>query len=72
MRCDFEPKFRVSFAAKLRPRSDNGDYGNQEKFAFRLNDGNVKVPTLARLDALVDGTIGKRLTYKGLIAKEGN
>lgn len=38
-----------------------------DEFAFRLNDGNVKVPTLARLDALVDGTIGKRLTYKALI-----
>jgi transposase-like protein len=38
-----------------------------DEFAFRLNDGNVKVPTLTRLDALVDGTIGKRLTYKALI-----
>ena len=38
-----------------------------DEFAFRLNDGNCQVPTLARLDALVDGTIGKRLTYKGLI-----
>lgn len=38
-----------------------------DEFAFRLNDGNVKVPTLQRLDALVDGTIGKRLTYKALI-----
>lgn len=43
-----------------------------DEFSFRLNDGNVKVPTMARLDALIDGTIGKRLTYKGLIAKEGN
>ena len=38
-----------------------------DEFAFRLNDGNVRVPTLQRLDSLVDGTIGKRLTYKGLI-----
>jgi transposase-like protein len=38
-----------------------------DEFAFRLNEGNVRVPTLRRLDALVDGTIGKRLTYKGLI-----
>lgn len=38
-----------------------------DEFAFRLNDGNVKVPTLQRLDALVDGTIGRRLTYKALI-----
>jgi transposase-like protein len=43
-----------------------------DEFAFRLNDGNVKVPTLARLDALVDGTIGKRLTYKALTALEVN
>ena len=38
-----------------------------DEFSFRLNDGNVKIPTLARLDALVDGSIGKRLTYKTLI-----
>lgn len=43
-----------------------------DEFAFRLNDGNVKVATLARLDALVEGTLGKRLTYKALTAKEGN
>ena len=36
-------------------------------FAFRLNEGNVKQHTLARLDSLVDATVGKRLTYAGLI-----
>ena len=39
-----------------------------DEFAFRLNEGNVKNHTLARLDSFVDGTAGKRLTYKGLIA----
>ncbi len=43
-----------------------------DEFTFRLNEGNCHVPTMARLDALTDGTIGKRLTYKALIAKEGN
>ena len=38
-----------------------------DEFAFRLNEGNVKAHTLARLDALVDATVGKRLTYAGLI-----
>jgi transposase-like protein len=39
-----------------------------DEFAFRLNEGNVKQHTLARLDALVDATVGKRLTYAGLIS----
>ena len=38
-----------------------------DEFAFRLNDGNVKRHTLARLDSFVDGMAQKRLTYKGLI-----
>ncbi len=38
-----------------------------DEFAFRLNEGNVKNHTLTRLDSFVDGVVGKRLTYKGLI-----
>ena len=38
------------------------------EFTFRLNEGNVKRPTLERLESLVKGAIGKRLTYKELIA----
>ena len=38
-----------------------------DEFAFRLNDGNVKRHTLERLDSFIDGTAGRRLTYKGLI-----
>jgi transposase-like protein len=38
-----------------------------DEFAFRLNEGNVKNHTLTRLDSFVDGTVGKRLTYKALI-----
>ena len=39
-----------------------------DEFTFRLNDGNVKIHTLARLDSFVDAVAGKRLTYKRLIA----
>lgn len=38
-----------------------------DEFSFRLNEGNVKNHTLTRLDSFVDGTTGKRLTYKALI-----
>lgn len=38
------------------------------EFTFRLNDGDVKRHTLSRLDSFVDAIVGKRLTYKGLIA----
>jgi len=43
-----------------------GRYVNE--FTFRLNDGNVKVHTLKRLDSFVSATAGKRLTYKALIS----
>jgi len=43
-----------------------GRYVNE--FTFRLNDANVKRPTLERLDSLVTATIGKRITYKELTA----
>jgi hypothetical protein len=38
-----------------------------DEFTFRLNEGNVGRHTLRRLESLVDGTAGKRLTYKALI-----
>ena len=38
------------------------------EFTFRLNEGNVKIPTMKRLDSLVKGTVGKRLTYQQLTA----
>jgi transposase-like protein len=38
-----------------------------DEFSFRLNEGNVKNHTLTRLNSFVDGTAGKRLTYKALI-----
>lgn len=41
-----------------------GRYVNE--FAFRLNDANVNLHTLERLDSFVKATIGKRLTYKAL------
>ena len=39
------------------------------EFCFRLNDGNVKRPTMERLNSLIDGAIGKRLTYERLTAR---
>ena len=38
------------------------------EFTFRLNEGNVKRHTWDRLESLVKGSFGKRLTYKKLIA----
>ena len=37
-----------------------------DEFTFMLNEGNVKRPTMKRLESLVEGTVGKRLTYKTL------
>ncbi len=37
------------------------------EFAFRLNEGNVKIPTVKRIDAVVLGAIGKRLAYRELV-----
>lgn len=39
-----------------------------DEFTFRLNDGDVKRHTLARLDSFVDAIVGKRLTYRRLTA----
>jgi transposase-like protein len=39
-----------------------------DEFTFRLNEGNVKVHTLERLDSFIDAVSGKRLTYKRLTA----
>ena len=47
-------------------RKHLGRYVNE--FSFRLNDGNVKRQTLARLDSMILATAGKRITYKELTA----
>jgi transposase-like protein len=39
-----------------------------DEFAYRLNQGNVKVHTMDRIDALLGKTIGVRMTYANLIA----
>jgi transposase-like protein len=39
-----------------------------DEFTFRLNDGNVKVHTLNRLDSFIAATSGLRLTYARLTA----
>lgn len=36
------------------------------EFSFRLNAGHVKQHTLTRIDGVLDGAIGKRLTFAGL------
>jgi len=36
------------------------------EFAFRLNEGNCKIESMTRIDALLKNTNGKRLTYKML------
>lgn len=41
-----------------------GRYVNE--FTFRLNEGNVKIHSLRRLDSFVDATVGRRITYKEL------
>lgn len=38
-----------------------------DEFTFRLNDGNVAIHHLDRLNSFVDASAGKRLTYKRLI-----
>jgi transposase-like protein len=37
-----------------------------DEFAYRLNEGNCKVHTMDRIDALLRKTSGKRITYKKL------
>ena len=38
------------------------------EFTYRLNEGNVRIHTMDRINALLVKTSGKRLTYKTLIA----
>ncbi|MGH7144038.1 MAG: IS1595 family transposase [Planctomycetota bacterium] len=37
-----------------------------DEFSFRLNDGNVKIATLDRMDTLLEGSVGSGITYKEL------
>lgn len=39
-----------------------------DEFTFRLSEGNVKRHSLERLDSIIEGISGKRLTYAGLTA----
>lgn len=39
-----------------------------DEFTFRLNEGNVGRHTTQRLDSFVDAVVGKRITYKQVIA----
>ncbi len=38
------------------------------EFTFRLNEGNVERHTMDRIESMLAGGLGKRLTYEGLIA----
>ena len=37
-----------------------------DEVTFRLNQGNCKIPSMRRVNSLIQGTIGKTLTYKRL------
>lgn len=37
-----------------------------DEFSYRLNEGNRKVHTLDRIDALLRKTVGKSMTYRAL------
>ena len=37
-------------------------------FTFRLNDGNVKRQSMQRVDSLLRGAVGRRITYAELTA----
>ena len=41
-----------------------------DEFTFRLNEGNCKIDTIDRMDALIRGVVGVRLTYKMLTKGE--
>ena len=41
-----------------------------DEFSFRMNEGNVKRHTMKRLDSLIKGAVGKRLTYKTLTERD--
>lgn len=43
-----------------------------DEFAFRLNEGNCKVPTLERMNALFNGVWNRRLNYSSLVGGELN
>ena len=38
-----------------------------DEFVFRLNEGNCVIDTVDRLESLVRGVAGKRLTYRMLV-----
>ena len=42
-------------------------YRYVNEFTFRLNEGNCKIHTMDRIDSVISGAIGKRLTYQNLI-----
>lgn len=50
--------------------SDNHTERYLNEFVFRLNRGNVKIHTWDRIESMIVGGFGKRLTYKQLIGKE--
>ena len=39
------------------------------EFAFRLNEGNIKVHTMDRIESLMNRFVGKQTDYKRLIGK---
>lgn len=43
--------------------------GYVDEFTFRLNEGDVREMTMGRIDALLDKSVGVRLTYAGLVGQ---
>ena len=52
---------RLFFLGNIRLRQQI--QGMTDEFVFRLNEGNCRQDTVDRLDMLVRGVAGKRLTY---------
>jgi len=38
-----------------------------DEFTFRLNEGNVKIHVLDRIDSLLEKSVGVRITYRQLV-----
>lgn len=65
-----DPKERCTYCGVKRPLTAQEalEKFGYDEFTFRLNEGNVKEHTLARLDSFVDRVRGKRITYARLTA----
>jgi len=49
------------------PNARAGARGSVDEFTFRLNEGNVKIHVLDRIDSLLEKSVGVRITYRQLV-----